>query len=99
MSIRYTLQARQQLHAIHSYIADDDPKVALNYLNRIKKGIERLADFPFLGKVNPTFDTPSIREWVVLGYKIIYQAGPSDIIILAIYKHLDFDESKIQLDD
>ena len=87
------------MHTIRHYIAQDSPTVALHYLSRIKGGIERLADFPYFGKINATFDRPSIREWVVLGYKTIYQIDESEIINLAIYKHVDFDEANIQLDE
>lgn len=38
---------------------------------------------------------PHIRDYVVLGYKVIYKINKENITILAIYKYIDFNEREI----
>ena len=40
-----------------------------------------------------------IRDFVVFGYKVIYKINKESLIILAIYKYVDFDEKQINLED
>lgn len=54
-----------------------------------------MKDYPYIGKVNATMNLKSIRDFVVFGYKIIYKINSKAITILAIYKHIDFDENSI----
>jgi len=56
-----------------------------------------LEDYPYIGKVNVTSYIENIREFVVFGYKVIYKIDQSSICIMAIYKYIDFDETKVNL--
>ncbi len=40
-------------------------------------------------------DNANIREFVILGYKVIYKINEKSITILAIYKYIDFDENEL----
>jgi addiction module RelE/StbE family toxin len=95
MKIIYSKQAKEQLTNIKDYIAKDNKTVAIRYLSKIKHKIEILEDYPYIGKVNTTMNTRSIRDFVVFGYKIIYKINIKTITILAIYKYIDFDENTI----
>lgn len=99
MRILYSKQAREQLYGIKRYISSDNPGFAVEYLKRIKSKIEILKTFPYLGKVNATFNIPAIRDFVVLGYKVIYKVHNETITILAVYKYIDFDESSVLIQD
>ena len=35
----------------------------------------------------------TIRDYVVLGYKVIYKINKNSISVLAVYKYIDFDET------
>jgi addiction module RelE/StbE family toxin len=95
MKIIYSKQAKEQLTNIKDYIAKDNKTVAIRYLSKIKHKIEILGDYPYIGKVNTTMNTRSIRDFVVFGYKIIYKINIKTITILSIYKYIDFDENTI----
>jgi plasmid stabilization system protein ParE len=62
MKIIYTKQALTQLKAIKTFIAQDNPKAAKTHLLQIKSKIELLADFPFIGQINPILNKPSVRN-------------------------------------
>ncbi len=95
MKIIYSIQAKKQLYSIKEYISLDSRKNAIEYLSKIKNKIEILSFYPYIGKVNSTFNLDYIRDFVVFGYKIIYKINKENILILAIYKYIDFDETTI----
>ncbi|MCD6259385.1 MAG: hypothetical protein J7J31_07260 [Helicobacteraceae bacterium] len=57
-----------------------------------------MLEYPYIGKVNATFDDETIREIVLDGMKIIYKIYPNSVAVLMIYRYIDFDESDILLD-
>lgn len=92
MKIAYSESAENQLIQIKEFITLDNNKIASEYLVKIKTKIEILSRFPYVGKINTTLNISNIRDFVVLGYKVVYKINSDDIVILAIYKHMGFDE-------
>ncbi len=68
MKITYSKQAKEQLFVIKDYIAQDNKRVAVEYLSKIKHKIEILGNYPYIGKINATMNLKSIRDFVVFGY-------------------------------
>ena len=95
MKIIYSLEAKNQLQEIKEYISLDNKNKAINHLKQIKSKIEIIGKYPYIGKINATMDNEKIREFIILGYKVIYKINNKSITILAIYKYINFDESKI----
>ncbi|HIP51966.1 MAG TPA: type II toxin-antitoxin system RelE/ParE family toxin [Campylobacterales bacterium] len=91
----YSADVKIQLQNIKEFIALDNKRQAIEYLKKIKEKIEILGKYPYIGKVNATMDNANIREFVILGYKVIYKINEKSITILAIYKYIDFDEDSI----
>ncbi len=97
MKIRYARTARQQLGSLRAYIAKDNPAAARSYLQRLHHRLESMLQYPYIGKVNSVNQREDIRETVVEGFKVIYLVGKRTVTILAIYKHIDFDENQLDL--
>jgi len=57
-----------------------------------------MLQYPYIGKVNTTFDDESIREIILDGMKIIYKIYPNSIGVVMIYKYIDLDESNLEID-
>lgn len=95
MKIYYSYQVKKQLNSIKEYIAKDNKKIAFQYLLKIKEKIELIGMYPYLGKINPTMNVIYVRELIVYGYKVIYKINKKSILILAIYKYIDFDENEL----
>lgn len=93
----YSKQAKEQLYNIKRYISRDSNISANNYLVKIKNKIEILREYPYIGKVNTTFNVENIRDFIVFGYKVIYKINKTSIVILAIYKYIDFNEKSINI--
>ncbi|KIM12913.1 MAG: hypothetical protein KU38_03070 [Sulfurovum sp. FS08-3] len=96
MRIIYTQSVKSQLYKIKEYITRDSREIALRHLKNIKSKIELIGKYPYIGKVNTTANNPSIRDFVILGYKVIYKVNEKSITLLAIYKYIDFDESSLE---
>ena len=54
-----------------------------------------MLQYPYIGKVNVTFDDESIREFVLDGIRIIYKIYPKSVGVLMMYKYIDFDEESL----
>jgi toxin ParE1/3/4 len=97
MRIRFSETAKKQLKSIKSYIARDNPQIASRHINKIIERTKKMLSSPYIGKVNPVYNREDIRETVIEGYKTIYQIKPPHIIVLVIYKNIDFDETSMKI--
>ena len=95
MKIVYSSLTKEQLYNIKEYISLDNKKNAIIFLSKIKNKIEILATYPYLGKINTTFNLDNIRDFVIFGYKIIYKINKESILILSNYRYIDFDENSL----
>lgn len=83
MTIVWTARARRDAEAIHAYIAQDDPIRAHMVLVTIHQAVERLADFPGLGRPGAK---PHTRELVIprLPYLVPYRVRGETVQILRV---------------
>ena len=98
MEIVYSRQAKEQLYSIKEYISQNNKRIAIEYLLKIKYKIEILSNYPYIGKINATFSNAKIRDFVVYVYKVIYKIDEERIIILAIYRYTNLDEKNLKVD-
>lgn len=87
MRLRYTVQARDQIAAIYSYISNHNPEAARQVIARIRSAAERLTEFPRIGRAGRVTGT---FEWVARGlpYIIVYEPAADDsdeILILGVF--------------
>ncbi len=71
--IIWSLQAREDLRDIVTFIATDNPAAAESFSVRIMSKVDLLAQFPELGRVVPEENDESIREIILRPYRIVYQ--------------------------
>ncbi len=75
--IIWSLQARDDLRDIVSFIATDNPTAAATFGFRLMTQVDLLANFPQLGRVVPEENDVNIREIILRPYRIIYQVLPA----------------------
>jgi toxin ParE1/3/4 len=95
MRIDYTKEAKQELLSIRDFISESSPFNAIEYTQDLVKRINGMLEFPYIGKVNRTFSQQNIRDLFIDGYKIIYKIENERIVVLILYKYVQFDEKKI----
>lgn len=86
MRISWARAARDDLRALHRYIAQDSPYHARQFTNRIIAHTEQLADFPRIGREVPeAHDAPEeIRELLLTDYRLIYLVDSNRVRMLAV---------------
>ena len=83
LRIDYAARYFPQLEDVHARTAADNPAAATRIVDRIKKAVERLLDFPALGRPGRVDGT---RELVVPGapYIVPYRLVGDGVQILAL---------------
>jgi toxin ParE1/3/4 len=86
VAVRWALDAQAHIASIHDYIAERNPQAAQRVVARIRAAVDRLADFPYLGRPGIA---PETRELMVarLPYIVVYQLDPNTeaVHILAVF--------------
>jgi len=84
VKVHWTDHARQQLRAIHDYIADDAPVYADQIVNELTDRSAQLGNFPHSGRRVPEYDAPDIREVIAAPYRLVYRINTDKIDILSV---------------
>ena len=82
-----TTQALHDLRSIASYIAQDDPEIAIRFGDALIDQALGLSSFPQMGRVVPEIGDPSIREIAWGNYRIVYRVrtDPARIEVLRFW--------------
>jgi plasmid stabilization system protein ParE len=83
--IRWTLQAADDLEAIHEFIARDSAHYARLVVERLIQAIDQLEQFPDSGRIVPELSDPTIREIVRSSYRIVYRRRTETVELLTIF--------------
>ena len=83
MKVRFSSLARDELDAIFTYIARDNPVAAQRVKSRIRDVAEQLGDFPHMAR---STDRAGIRVRVVnpFPYLIFYTVRNEEVLILHV---------------
>ena len=84
MKILWTDPAIEDLQNLHGYIAKDSEVYASSFVERIILAVEKLTNFPRLGRVVPEADNQMIRELLYRDYRIIYRINGELIEIITV---------------
>jgi len=76
--------AIKSLRNLHGYIAKDSEIYASSFVQRIILAVEKLTNFPGIGRVVPEADDETIRELLYQNYRIIYRVKSELIEILTV---------------
>lgn len=69
---------------ISEYIAQDDVDASIKWVERVFAQVERLIEFPEIGRIVPEINRDNIHELIFKNYRIIYQKGKQEIFILTV---------------
>lgn len=83
--IRWTEQAIADLAAITEFIAHDSHEYACLFASDIIDVVDRIADFPKIGRVVPEIQDPAIREVILGNYRIVYRLRGYGVEVLTVY--------------
>lgn len=84
--VRWTPQASDDLDAVVEFIAADSPHFAALFVMDVFGSVERLVDFPKLGRVVPEMGDPVVREIILGNYRLIYRLRSDVAEVLTVYQ-------------
>lgn len=84
MQVKWLRNAAKNLNDATEYIADDNPKVAREFFIHTIESVDKLAQYPELGRAGRV---PGTRELVIFGYPYIvpYRIKDGNVEILRIF--------------
>jgi plasmid stabilization system protein ParE len=84
MRILWSPLALDRISEIATYIAQDNPTAAENWVETIFAKVEQLKPFPGSGRIVPETDNQKIREIIYCHYRIIYRIEEKQLSILTV---------------
>jgi addiction module RelE/StbE family toxin len=86
MKIVWTKESLNRLIEIETFIAEDNPEKASEFIAFLMGKTELISDNPKIGRMVPEFSNPTIRELIVKNYRIVYRIRISTIEILTVFE-------------
>ncbi len=83
-TLKWSLKSAEELESIYGYIAEDSPFYARVQVEKVIKGVRRLADFPGSGRTLPEFPHLPYREMIIGSYRCIYRHDSISGIIMIV---------------
>jgi len=80
----WSLAAQQDLIEIGEFVAKDSVLYALNLIDRLLAGAERLQSAPLLGRVVPEYGRQDLREVIVQNYRVVYLVRGDEVIVVRV---------------
>ena len=84
MILFWSTPAIEDLTGIRDYITQGSEYYAAEFIQRILQIIQKLEQFPELGRIIPEIEDPSAREVIFQNYRILYRLKPNRIDIAAV---------------
>ncbi len=82
----WSKESLTRLQEIEDFIAEDNPKAALEFINKIISRAETITLHPKKGRVVPEIAVENIRELLYKNYRIVYLIKEKAIVILTVFE-------------
>jgi len=84
MILFWSIPAIDDLKGVRDYIAQGSQFYAAEFIQRILQTVEKLEQFPELGRVIPEIEDPTARELIFQNYRILYRLKQDRVDIAAV---------------
>ena len=84
MIIEWSPLSIQRINEISDYIAEDNVDAAIKWIKSIIDSVEKLNEFPEIGRKVPEINRSNIREILIKNYRIIYRLEKNKISVLSV---------------
>ena len=82
--IEWTERSLEDLNEIYDYIARDSKSYATLFIKKIYESIQKLKDFPKIGRIVPEINISTVREIIFQNYRIIYRIMVDYVEIITV---------------
>ncbi len=84
MKLKWTLPALDDLESLREYIEKDSELYATSFIEKILNSVDKLQNFPEIGRKVPEANDPNIRELLFQNYRIIYRIHQDVVQIITV---------------
>jgi len=84
MKLVFTEEARRDLLLVGDYIAQDNPRRAITFVEELEACCRALVDQPSAYQLVPRYEALDIRRAVHGRYSIFYRAEPDAVVVLHV---------------
>ncbi len=84
--VAWSARAARDLEAIGDYIAQDNPRAALRFVEGLIARGDALAETPLIGRMVPEFGRPDTREIISGNYRIVYRVSDRKVHVLTVFE-------------
>jgi toxin ParE1/3/4 len=84
MRLRWSARAREDLKDIGRYIAQDDPRAARRWVEKLRVRARQASDQPRSGRMVPELGRDDVRELIEGNYRIVYRIGESAVEVVRV---------------
>ncbi|MBO6514809.1 MAG: type II toxin-antitoxin system RelE/ParE family toxin [Phycisphaerales bacterium] len=84
MSVIWSPQALEKAEQILEYLDERSPEAAERFSDGLFNAVERLVDFPRMGRMVPELKNPNVRQILQGNYRVIYRLEGDDIRIVTL---------------
>jgi toxin ParE1/3/4 len=88
--VNWTFQALEDVEEIAANIAQSSERYATHLVDEFFAAVDHLEQFPNAGRKVPETNLSSIRELIVLKYRIIYSLPKSNRVDILAVRHSSF---------
>ena len=85
VQIEWTERSLEDLKEIHDYIARDSKSYANLFIKKIYNTVQKLKEFPNIGRIVPEVNIPTVREIIFQNYRIIYRIMNDLVEIITVF--------------
>jgi len=85
VKVHWTAEARAELTAIETYLAEHSQPAARRTIRRITARAGQIGALPYSGRMLPEFGRDDLHEVLVRPYRIIYRILPARIDIVTVW--------------
>ena len=87
LSVGFTESALRDLEKIRYWYREQGvSKVGDRLITEVFDRVERLVDYPDIGRVVPEFDQPFLRELIHPPFRIVYRRDPGQLRVVRIWR-------------
>ena len=83
--VKWTTQSLEGINSIAEYISKDSVRYAELFVEKVFERAEILNTHPRAGRMVPEIEDESVRELILISYRIIYKIYPLRIDILTVH--------------
>ena len=78
-------RAIKDLRGICEYIGKDSKYYAKFFAQRIVAMVEKIPEFPEIGRIVPEYNENNLREKILRNYRIVYRLKPGSVEIVTVF--------------